>query len=113
MGTRSCLVAVERRIILLLLGLELRTLRRPPRSQCCAISTLIIIMIIIIIIIKKIIITTISSVCIATGSTARVQFPAVQDFSLVPSAKLTLGPTQPPIQWVPRAISPGSKAAGA
>jgi hypothetical protein len=47
------------------------------------------------------------------GWTARVRFPAVQDFSLFStSSRPALGPTQPPTQWVPGAISLGAKRPG-
>jgi hypothetical protein len=45
----------------------------------------------------------------ATGWTARVRFPAVQDFSLLPASRPTPGTTQPPIQWLAEALSPGVK----
>jgi hypothetical protein len=37
----------------------------------------------------------------------------VKSFLFVIASVWTQGPTQPPIQWVPAAISPGDKAAGA
>jgi hypothetical protein len=50
----------------------------------------------------------------AKGWTAGVQFPAgARDFSLLHSVKSVSGLTHPLIQWVPGAVSPGDKAAGA
>jgi hypothetical protein len=46
-----------------------------------------------------------SSVCTGTGWTVGVRFPVVQNFSLVHSVQMALGPTQPPIQWVPGVLS--------
>jgi hypothetical protein len=43
---------------------------------------------------------------------ALVQFLPVQDFSLLHTVQTTLGPTQPPIQWVLGALSPGIKQRG-
>jgi hypothetical protein len=46
------------------------------------------------------------------GWTAGVRLPQQgQDFSLLHSVQTACGPTQPPIQWVPGAIS-GDKVAG-
>jgi hypothetical protein len=59
------------------------------------------------------------SVSIATGygfDDREVGVPSpgkTKNFHFSMSSKLTLGPTQPPIQCVPGAISPGGKAAGA
>jgi hypothetical protein len=53
-----------------------------------------------------------SPVGIATGCglEGRVRFPTgARDTSLLHSAE-TLGPTQPPLQWVSRALSPGREA---
>jgi uncharacterized membrane protein len=72
---------------------------------------LIIIIIIIIIIIMYLVHDYIKGIGIATGWTARVRFPAVQDF-LFTASRPALGPTKPPIQWVTGALSPGGKAAG-
>jgi hypothetical protein len=47
-----------------------------------------------------------SAVGIATGWTAGVRSPAVQDFSLLHSFQ-RLGPNQLPVQWVRGALSPG------
>jgi hypothetical protein len=47
---------------------------------------------------------------IATGWAVRVRFAAVQDFSI--ASRPTPGLTQPPIQWVPGALSPGVKRRG-
>jgi hypothetical protein len=41
-----------------------------------------------------------------------VSFPAVQEFSLSTASEPTLGPTQPPIQWVPGPSSLGKKRQG-
>jgi hypothetical protein len=49
-----------------------------------------------------------TSVGIATGCRAAVRFLAVARVFSSP----TLGPTQPPDQWVPVAISPGIKQPG-
>jgi hypothetical protein len=50
------------------------------------------------------------SVDIATGWTARVRFPAVQDCFLFSTAsRPALGLIHPPIHEVPRALSPGVK----
>jgi hypothetical protein len=50
-----------------------------------------------------------SSVVIATGytgSTAGVHIPEeLRDFLYFTASRPALGPTQPPIQWVPRALS--------
>jgi hypothetical protein len=43
------------------------------------------------------------------GWTTCVRFPAWQDFSLFTASRPALGPTQPPIQWVPGVLSPGVK----
>jgi hypothetical protein len=49
----------------------------------------------------------------ATGSSARVRFPAgAREFFYSTASRLVLGPTQPPIQWVPRVISRGIKRPG-
>jgi hypothetical protein len=48
---------------------------------------------------------------IATGWTARVRFPAVQDFSLLRVVQ-TGGLTQPSIQWVRGTLSAGVKRPG-
>jgi hypothetical protein len=48
----------------------------------------------------------------ATGWTTRVRFPAVQDFFFSTASRPTLGPTQPPIQLVPGALSLGVKRQG-
>jgi hypothetical protein len=59
-----------------------------------------------------------SSVGIALGCGlddrgSRVQFPAgAGNFSLHHRARTALGPTQPPIQWVPGALSVGVKRPG-
>jgi hypothetical protein len=43
----------------------------------------------------------------------RVRFPTEQDITLFsPSSRPTLEPTQPPIQWVEGALSPGVKRPG-
>jgi hypothetical protein len=45
--------------------------------------------------------------------TAGLRFPAgARDFSLLHSVHTLLGPTQPPIQWVLGALSPGVKQLG-
>jgi hypothetical protein len=50
----------------------------------------------------------------ATGSTAEVRFPGGQEiFLFFMSSRPALGPTQPPIQWVPGALSAGVKRQGA
>jgi hypothetical protein len=46
------------------------------------------------------------------GWTARVPFPAWQDFLFSTASRPTLGPTNPPILWVPEAISAGIKRPG-
>jgi hypothetical protein len=39
-----------------------------------------------------------------------VRSPAgVKDFSSIPVSRPDLGPTQPPVQWVPEVLSPGVK----
>jgi hypothetical protein len=44
---------------------------------------------------------------------SRVQFPAgAGDFLFITASRTALGPTQPPIQWVPRALSLGVKRPG-
>jgi hypothetical protein len=49
----------------------------------------------------------------ATGWTAGVLFPAeARDSSLLHSVQTESGPTQPPIQWVTEALSPGVKRPG-
>jgi hypothetical protein len=54
-----------------------------------------------------------SSVGIATGWTAGVRFPAGQDiFLFSTTSRPALRPTQPPIQWVPEALSPRVKRQG-
>jgi hypothetical protein len=54
-----------------------------------------------------------SSVGIATGCTAGVRFLTVaRDFSLLHRVKTGSEPTQPPIQWVPGALSVGRKRPG-
>jgi hypothetical protein len=45
------------------------------------------------------------------GWMARVQFPAVQDFSLLRSVQTNCG-AQPLVQWVLVALSPGLKQQG-
>jgi hypothetical protein len=41
-----------------------------------------------------------------TGVRSRAE---AKEFSLASLARLALGPTQPPVQWVPRVLSPGVK----
>jgi hypothetical protein len=53
-----------------------------------------------------------SSVDMATGWTARVRFPAWQDFFLFTSSRPTLGPIQLSVKWVSGAISPGVRRPG-
>jgi hypothetical protein len=59
-----------------------------------------------------------SSVGIALGyglddRSSRVRFPAgAGNFSLHHASRTALGPTQPPIQWVPGALSLGVKRPG-
>jgi hypothetical protein len=54
-----------------------------------------------------------SSVGIETGWTAGVRFPAeARDFSLLHSVQIPYGSTQPSIQWIPGALSPGLKQLG-
>jgi hypothetical protein len=49
----------------------------------------------------------------ATDWKARIQFQAeARDLSLFHSVPIRSGPTQPPIQWVPGAISPEEKRPG-
>jgi hypothetical protein len=48
----------------------------------------------------------------ATGWTARVRFPAWQDYLFSTASRLALRPVQPPIRWVPGASSPGIKRPG-
>jgi hypothetical protein len=57
------------------------------------------------------------SVGIATGyrlddQGIRVRVPGGKNFHFSMSSRLALGPTQLPIQWVPRALSPGVKRPG-
>jgi hypothetical protein len=48
--------------------------------------------------------------CLTTGWTAGVRSPTeAEDFYSTLCAQPALGPTQPPIQWVPGALSPGIK----
>jgi hypothetical protein len=60
-----------------------------------------------------------SSVGIALGyglddRGSRVRFPAgARNFLFTTASRTALGPTQPPIQWVPGTFFPGGKAAGA
>jgi hypothetical protein len=47
------------------------------------------------------------------GWKAGVLFPAgARDFSLFKASRPALGPTQPPMQWVPGVLSPGAKRPG-
>jgi hypothetical protein len=43
----------------------------------------------------------------ATGWTAQVQIPAVQNFLFFTASRPTLESSQPPIQWIPGTLSPG------
>jgi hypothetical protein len=47
-----------------------------------------------------------------SGWTARARLPAGHDIPLFTASRLTPGTTQPPIQWVPGAFSPGVKRQG-
>jgi hypothetical protein len=47
------------------------------------------------------------------GGQPGVQFPAGARFSLFHSVQTGSGATQRPVQWAPRAVSPGDKAEGA
>jgi hypothetical protein len=49
----------------------------------------------------------------AMGSPAGFRFPAgARDFLYSTASRPALGPTQPPIQWVPEAFSPKAKRPG-
>jgi hypothetical protein len=49
--------------------------------------------------------------CLTTGWTTGVRFPAGERIFPLSSVSIpALGPTQPPVQWVPGVLSPGVKA---
>jgi hypothetical protein len=59
-------------------------------------------------------VSSVSIVSDYTGWTTGVRSPAgAEDFSSSSVSRPALGPTQPPVQWVPGIFSPGVNAAGA